>query len=94
MQEAGHSPSRLSHYGDVAVVPSKGSDVLLDPLQGQDLVVEAHVARDLVALQGEEAEGAQAIVDGDQDHALIQEVVWSIEPTVVRSYAEGATCNQ
>ena len=68
--------------------------MLLDPLQSQDLVVQAHVARDLVILQRQKAEWTQPVVNGNQDHAVVKEVVRAIESAVIGAYAEGTACKR
>ena len=64
----GGCASRLPKDGDPFLVSTKEVDVLVDPLQRHDLVEHAHVAGALVCVQAEEAQWAQAVVDGDHDH--------------------------
>ena len=42
-------------------------NVVLDPLECGHLVQHAGIARDLLGAEGEEAQGPQPVVDGDQD---------------------------
>ena len=64
----GGCAGRLSKDGDPVLVSAKEVDVLVDPLQRHNLVEHAHVACALVRVQAEEAQWAQAVVDGDHDH--------------------------
>jgi len=65
---------------DVGRVAAEGRGIGLDPLQRGDGVHQAVVALRLVGVfggqrrVGEEADAAEAIVDRDQDHAVLGEV--------------------
>jgi hypothetical protein len=69
-------PARgLAEDGDAAGIAAEAGDVALDPAQRGLLVHQAVVARRAARLGGEgrvgqEAERAQPVVDGDDDHAL------------------------
>jgi hypothetical protein len=80
--EQGDAPAAggFAEDGHAARVPAEGGDVFLDPLQGLDLVHEAVVARGLaLRLPGEPgvgkgAEEVEAVIDGDQDHAPLDQL--------------------
>ena len=65
--------------GDVVRIAAEGGDVPLHPLQGRDLVHVGVVALGLVGAlaaqrgEREEAEASQAVVEGDEDDALLGE---------------------
>src|SRR5262249_47341709 len=61
-------------------VAPEGGDVFAHPLQGGDLVQEAEAAGPGTVADIEEAEGAQAVVQGDDDHAAPGEGRSVIEP--------------
>ena len=65
----------LPEESDLILVPPKVFDVVPDPVDGEGLVPQAHVARDILTDGGEEAEGSEPIVEGDQDHATVHEVL-------------------
>merc|ERR1719187_2871657 len=69
------STCRQSHDGDSARVSTKVEDVVLDPVQCCHLVMETIVPRGGLILGGEEPEGVQSVLDGDQDHILLKHVL-------------------
>ena len=68
-----HRPGRLAEHRDVGRVAAERRDVVAHPVERRDLVEEAGVARPLEAvgqlLEVQEAEHAEAVVDGDDDDA-------------------------
>lgn len=48
-------------------VTTEGSDVLLGPLQSEDLVLEGGIGLEAGLGNRHEAEGAETVVDGDED---------------------------
>ena len=67
MTHGAHSPSTNSHQNNIVRISSKPGDVPLDPEQGQVLVMETKVARSLISLQREPAQGSQSVVDSYKD---------------------------
>ena len=55
--------SRLSHQGDVVGVTTELGDVVLHPLHGHQLVEHAGIARDVLRVEVEEAEGGDPVLD-------------------------------
>ena len=64
---------------DLVWVPSEDGDVVPHPLERHPLVPESLVAGDDVVAQGEEAEGAEAVVERDEDDAAVHEVLRAVE---------------
>ena len=56
-------PGRLSHQGDVVGVPAELGDVVLHPLHGHQLVEHPGVARSVLGVEIEEAEGGDSVLD-------------------------------
>jgi hypothetical protein len=66
--------ARLSHDRDVVLSPAEEVDVVLDPLEGEALVEEGDVGVAVGEDGGaiEPAEGAEAVVEGDEDEVLVE----------------------
>jgi hypothetical protein len=75
----------LAEDGDVVGIAAETGDVVVDPLEGKDLIHEAVVAGSVVRrLAGElgmseEAEDVKAVIDGDDEHAMIEQRAVVIE---------------
>ena len=68
------NPARaLPKHGDPGRVPVEHVDVLVHPLQRCHLVTQAHIAAQQVVAKAEETKGPEPVVDGDQDHVLLQQ---------------------
>lgn len=74
-----HGAGALTGDDDPVGVAAVGLDVPLDPLDGGDLVRQAEVA--LAAVSRHLIPGAQAVVDGDQDHAVLG-VFLAVDPGI------------
>ena len=61
------SPRAHTGYSDPAGVSTEVRDILLHPAQRQELVLQPLVARYFCARQGEEPQGSQSVVDGDNN---------------------------
>ena len=81
----GASTSRLANKGDTRGVAAKEGDVVVDPLDSEALVVEAGLRDEagggLYGGAREPAEGAEAIVDGDEDDAFGLVVLGGLDQT-------------
>ncbi len=76
----GEGAGALAEQRDVIGIAAEGGDIALDPPEGQALVLEGHVAGRLGRLQAEEAEGAEAIVErDDEDVAVVGQVLGAVE---------------
>ena len=75
----GGSSGVLSEDGHLVGVAAELLDVLLHPLEHHDLVLDAKVAGGEAVPGGEEAEGPQAVVEGDEDDVVLQQVVGAEE---------------
>ena len=80
----------LPEESELILVPPELSDVVPDPVEGEGLVPQPHVAGDLLTGGGEEAEGPQPVVDGDQDHATVHEVLRPVVPRGPGAGGEGS----
>ena len=86
----------LAEGGDIGRVAAEGRDIGLDPVQGGQVVhhpVVGQRAGGLFGVErrvGEEAQGAQAIVDRDQHHAALGEVGSVIDRQGPGAAGEGA----
>jgi hypothetical protein len=90
-ERRGHEDSRidraggLAEDGDIVGVAAETGDVVVDPLEGKDLIHEAVVARGVVRGfagelgMSEEAEDVKAVIDGDDEHAVIEQRAVVIE---------------
>ncbi len=82
-RQGGHhaGAGRLAHDGDLVRITAELGDVGLDPLQDRDGVHQGIVARSVVAGflgqlgMGQEAQGTQAVVHGDDHRALLGEII-------------------
>jgi hypothetical protein len=80
----------LATYRHFVWIAAEDLDVVADPLEGEDLVFETCVAGGVFGAGVEEAECAEAVVDGDEDDVLGDEVVGAVEEGV--AVAELETC--
>ena len=51
----------------------------ISPPDGELLVPQSHVAAHQIVAEGEEAEDVEPVVDGDQDHLLLDEIPHPVE---------------
>jgi hypothetical protein len=69
----------LAEDGDVVGIAAEAGDVVVDPVEGEDLIHQAVVAGGVVRGfarelgMSEEAEDVEAVVDGDDEHAMIEQ---------------------
>src|SRR5690606_14639166 len=80
---------RLAEQGYVVRIAVEGSNVVLNPAQGQLLVLQAEVGVAQGSV-GQEAEGAEAVVQRDHDHAAFHQMPGIVARTT-RTVDEGAT---
>jgi hypothetical protein len=73
----------------LAGVTPKLLNVLLNPLEGHDLVEEGHVAGRSLVVGSQEPEGAQAVVEGHEEHAVLDDVVGAEEVGGAAAHDEG-----
>ena len=69
VQRRGHRPGALPHQRDARRVAAEGADVVVHPAQGGHLIEQAEVGRHAGGV-GEEAEGAEPVVERDHHHVL------------------------
>jgi len=80
-----HRAGRLAEDRDSIRVAAEGRDVALHPIQSRDLVQEPIVSRPMATRlggefgQGKEAERAQPVTKGDDDHVVAGELIAPIE---------------
>ena len=67
VEEGVDPPCALADDGDPVRVAAELDDVVPDPLEGELDVPEGEVAREDVVTHAEEAEGAETVVEADQD---------------------------
>ena len=86
----------LAGYRDVVGIAAELRDVALDPLQRRDLIEETVVARRMMRRfgrqlrMGEEAQGADPVVEVDEDDAFPGEVFASVHRHPARAEREAA----
>ena len=84
-----HRPRADPQQRDVVRVATEDGDVVPDPGEGEVLVVEAEVTRSLVCLQGEPAEGAQPVVEGNHDQVPLQQDLGTVHHRLAGPHQEG-----
>ena len=82
----GHQSDRgrsrvLAEYRHLVRVAAELADVCLDPVEDHHLVPQSLVAGGGLVVCGEEAEGAEPVVEGDEDDVLLQQVAGTEEET-------------
>ncbi len=80
-----HRAGGLAEDGDVVGVAAEAGDVVVNPAEGEDLIHEAVVARGVMRRfadefgMREEAEDAEAVVEGDDEHAVVEQRALGVE---------------
>ena len=89
--EHAKGPGALAKQRDILGIAAKVRNMTLDPGEGQVLILECHVASRLICLQAEEAEGAEAIVDRDDDYVpIVGQVLGAVPELAPRAADVGA----
>ena len=70
MVEHAEAAGALPGDGDLVRVAHEAGDVVPDPEHGEPLVQQPLVAGRLLQPEGEEAEGSESVVDGDEDDVV------------------------
>ena len=94
MTHGRHGSSAASHQSDVVRVTTELGDVVPHPAESQELVVQPEVTGSLLALQGEEAQGPQPVVDAHQDDLPVQEDLRSIEDRLTGTNNKGSAVEE
>lgn len=86
-----HGAGRLPERRHIVWIAAKGCDIVPDPLEGGNLISEPQVGRN--SWDRKETFGAEAIVDGDADHAVTSEGPAFMDWGVLAADHESAAVN-